>query len=348
MFRTFLMVLLLVGAGALYASDVLETKSGDTFVGKFEKLEAGVVHFRTDSAGLVRIPAERVTSISLEGERDAKVRRGEDLKSTEDAVIYTEDGVLLYRVGNTVTTTTALTDLRGVNETVPDKRPQWTVSAMGSASWTEGNNKTVAFGYRFDITRTTRRNFQTLFARGSYLQDRELERDSVRERKHHLGYLYRYTFDFNLTIDLTQDVYWNSFAGYRWRSVTGFGPGYYFIREDKFKVHGAAHLTYTYEDQIAGAPDRDYLGARLRGELDWVGVQDTVHVNLRSELLFDFSESKNLRWNSALMVNYRLSSYITTGLLVEHEWRNMPPRGFKKSDFRITYTIGVSWSGRGI
>ncbi len=344
--RIVFVLIVLLCSTQLMAVDKLETNAGDIFVGRFEKLEAGEVHFTTETAGLVKVATSNVKSIHLDGERAASFRTGGNVKDQQKGNIYSRNGTLIIRTSAGELRVEDLPSIQGINEAVPDDRAKWDVSALGTVAWTEGNTRTYSLGYRFDIKRTTERNFMTLFGRGSYFQDRELEIDPVRERKHHLGYYYSYIFDFKLTVDVTQDLYFNEFAGYRWRSVTGIGPGYYIFKQDKLSWHVAAHATYTFEDQIAGAEDRGYLGARARTEIDWVSANDRAHVNFKSEVLFDFDETRNVVVNNALLAEYKFGGYFTAGLLLEHSFDNLPPEEFAKHDFRLTLTLGISWSGR--
>jgi hypothetical protein len=346
MARCLPLLILLVFAAPLLA-DELTTTDGDTFKGRFEKLEGGEIHFTTDSVGLVKVPVDKVNTLSLDEPREVRVRTGDDIKAQQQATIRTQDGQLIVELEAGRLEVESLGAIKGIDEDLPDERPQWDISGLGSFAWTEGNTRTYALGYRFDIRRTTRHNFMNLFATGSYFQDRNLEEDSVRERKHHVGYLYRYIFDFNLTIDFTQDFYFNEFAGYHWRSVTGLGPGYYIFRQDRLTWHAGAQLTYTFEDQLAGAEDRGYLGARLTTEFNWVSPSGSLRVNYKGALNFDFDESRNLTGNQSLLVEHKLMSFVTAGFAIYHDWDNLPPDGFKHHDFRFVLTLGFGWSMRG-
>ena len=342
----FLLAMLLMLAAPL-AADELTTTDGDKLVGTFEKLENGEVYFTTKSAGAVKVPVAKVASLSLDTTRKARIRTGDDIKAQQEAELSTRDGKLVVKLEAGELDVESLAGLKGIDETLPDERAIWDVSALGTFSWTEGNTRTYSLGYRFDIKRTTKHNFMTLFGRGSYFQDRNLEEEPVRERKHHIGYHYSYIFDFNLTIDFTEDLYFNEFAGYHYRSVTGLGPGYYILRQERLTWHVGAHLTYTYEDQLAGAEDRGYLGARLMTEFDWSSPSGMLHVNYKGALMFDFDESKNLTGNQSLLIEHKLGSFVTAGLLIEHAWDNLPPEKFKHHDFRFTFTLGFAWSTRG-
>ena len=343
--RLLVVLLAVLLAGPLLA-DELTTTEGDVLVGKFVKLEGGEVYFNTNAAGEVKVPADKVAGIKLDEERDARLRREGDIKNQEDVKILSKDGKLYFRTKDGEQEAD-LTALKGIDEQLPDERTKWDVSALGTFSWTEGNTRTYTLGYRFDIKRTTKHNFMTLFGRGSYFEDRLLDEDPVRERKHHIGYHYRYIFDFNLTVDLTEDMYFNEFAGYHWRSVTGLGPGYYIFRKENLSWHVGAHLTYTYEDQMAGADDRGYFGARLMTEFDMSSPGGMFHVNYKGELNFDFDETKNLTANESLLLEHKFLTWFTAGLLIEHAWDNLPPDGFKHHDFQFTISLGFSWSARG-
>jgi putative salt-induced outer membrane protein YdiY len=340
------LLLILALAGALHAADRLETTDGEIVVGTFEKLQGGEFYFKSAALGLIKLPAPKVKSLTLDGERAARYRMALGIQNQVDAQMFTRDGKLVFRTAAGEFVVDNPSQLVGINEELPDERAVWDVSAALTFAWTEGNTKTYALGYRFDIKRTTKEHLVTFFGHGSYLQDRTLEEDSVRERRHHFGAMYQYIFSFGLTLDVTEDLYFDEFAGYHWRSITGVGPGYFIRREPNFFWHVALHATYTYEDLMGGAEDRGYFGARARTEIDWVQSDGMVHVNFKSEILFDFDEVKNLNVNSALLVEAKISAHFTAGLLVEHRWDNLPPPGFVHHDFRFALTIGLTWSGR--
>ncbi|MBX3459716.1 MAG: DUF481 domain-containing protein [Planctomycetes bacterium] len=343
----FLFVVLLLVAGAwLSATDKLTTTNGDVLVGTFDKLEAGHVHFTSPDTGTVKIAVEKVARLELDGEREVSLRTAEDIKQQQKGKLVTRDGKLVFVSSAGELSIDNLGAVKGVNETLPDERPLWEASLLGTFSMTEGNTDTYSLGYRFDIKRHGKRNFQTLFGRGSYFEDTNLLEDQVRERRHDFGYLYRYIFDFRLTIEVTEDLSFNEFAGYRWRSITGVGPGYQIIKEDRMWWNVAAHAIYVYEDLIFGGEDRGYFGARARTEFDWVGLNETLHINFKSEVLFDFDIIENVVVNSALLAEYKFGGYFSAGLLVEHSFDNVPTPGFFRNDFRFTFTIGISWSGR--
>ncbi|MBE7491411.1 MAG: DUF481 domain-containing protein [Planctomycetes bacterium] len=343
--RLLLTALCALLCGALCADELI-TKDGTRLVGKFEKLEAGHYHFNDTSAGAVKVPADKVASFTLEKEAKVKVRRGDDAQLQEDATIFTKDGLLYVRGAKGDDELAPFDKLRGINETVPDLRPVWSASLIGIFGWTEGNTKTYSLGFRGDLKREGRANSQGLYVEGRYLQDRNIEEEQVRQREYAAGYYYRYIFPFRLTIDLTEDVTFNELAGYHWRSITGLGPGYFLLREENTSLHFGAHVTYTYEDLMNGADNRSYWGARARAEFDWVSADKRFHVNARSEMLFDFDESKNLVVNNALLAEARLTAWANAGVLVRHSWDNMPVPGFFRHDFSLTFTVGVSWSGR--
>jgi hypothetical protein len=344
MSRCLLLAVLVFFAGALVA-DELVTSDGDTFVGSFEKLEGGEVYFVTASVGLLKVPVAKIASITLDNERKVRVRLGDDIKQQQEATIRTEDGTLIVVLESGDTPTVTLVSIRGIDEALPDERAQWDFSALGTFGWTEGNTQTYSLGYNFDLRRNTKHIFMNWFGDGSYFQDRTLEEDSVRERKHHLGTVFRYVFDFNLTLDATQDFYFNELAGYHYRSITGIGPGYYIFRFENLSWHVGAHLTYTYEDNMGGAEDRDYFGARLSTEFDAVSPLGT-HVNYKGALYFDFEESRNLTATQSLLVEQSVFTFFSLGLLITHAWDNLPPDGFYHNDFTFRLTLGFKFSTR--
>lgn len=331
-------------SGALFGQDKLTTTGGDVLNGKFVKLEAGKIFFEAEKVGKLEIAVENVKDLTLGSARDVRWRVGDDAQKQEKGTISTRDGKV-YLKDATGEREIALNTLKGIDETVPDLRPFWDIGVRFAFGWTEGNTQTYSMNFRFDIKRTSRVNVMNLYGEGNYFQDRLLEEDPVRRRDYALGYSYSYVFPFRLTIDLTEDLTFNELAGYHWRSVTGLGVGYYIIRDDDTQLHVAGHGTYTHEDLMYGSEDRHYFGARIRGMFETFKFDRSLHIKAKSELLFDFSEIKNLVVNNELLVEYKFMSYFTAGLQIRHTWDNIPPAGFYHHDFSFLFTLGFSWGG---
>jgi hypothetical protein len=92
-----LLIAAMLLATAAHAADRLETTTGDVFVGKFEKLEAGEVHFTSDSGGLVKVAVANVKSVALDGERDAQYRTEGSIQNQQKGQLFTRGGVLIIR-----------------------------------------------------------------------------------------------------------------------------------------------------------------------------------------------------------------------------------------------------------
>ncbi|CAG0947843.1 hypothetical protein ANRL1_04617 [Anaerolineae bacterium] len=338
------MITAIVFCGGLSAQDRLTTTGGDVLNGKFVKLEAGKIFFEAEKVGKLEIAVGNVKDLSLGAARDVHWRVGDDAQKQEKGTLSTREGKV-YLKDATGEREIDLAKFKGIDETVPDLSPYWDIAARFAFGWTEGNTQTYSMNFRFDIKRTSQVNVMSLFGEGNYFQDRRLEEDSVRRRDYALGYSYSYVFKFNLTIDLTEDLTWNELAGYHWRSVTGLGVGYYIIKDENTQLHVAGHGTYTHEDLMNGAEDKHYFGARLRAQFETFQLDRTLHIKAKSELLFDFSEIKNLVVNNELLVEYKFGGYFNAGLLVRHTWDNIPPQGFFPHDFSFLFTIGFSWGG---
>ncbi len=323
------------------AEDELETTSEESLVGKFIKIENGVVFFESETLGLQKVKTGDVAKLTIAKPRKMFVRTGDEYKPSQEVAVTTKEGKLF-----TGDKEVKIAELGFLADSPPDTRADWFAGARMSFSWTEGNTKTYAFDARFDITRTTKHDYSTLFGEANYLQDREREIDPVLERNFLLGGAYRYIFDFNLTIDATQDFYFNELAGYHYRSITGFGPGYYFTRSHELTAHIGAHLVYVYEDQMFGAENRGYFGARIRAEVDTWQLEDDFHLNFKTEVIFDFDESRNTLWNNRLLVTYQFAEHFDAGIEIRHSFDNLPPPGFFHHDFEFLLTIGFSWGGK--
>ncbi|MCC6573705.1 MAG: DUF481 domain-containing protein [Planctomycetes bacterium] len=345
--RYWIFVLLICFAAPLLAEDApqdeLTTTEEETLVGKFVKIDAGKVYFESATLGLLKFDVEDVSEIKLAASRKMFLREGEkdEYAKYREVTVTSKDGKLFAGDKEITPKTVGFLDAAP-----PDNRPDWTVGAFLSFGWTEGNTKTYELDGRFDITRTTKHTFSTLFGEANYLQDRERDEEPVLERNFLLGAAFRYVFDFRLTIDATQDFYFNELAGYHFRSITGVGPGYYFTRSHELTTHAGLHLVYVYEDLMNRAENRGYFGARVRGEVDTWQLEDDFHLNFKTEVIFDFDEPKNVMWNNLLLVDYHFAEHFTAGLLISHQFDNLPAPGFFHHDWKFLITLGFSWGGK--
>lgn len=345
----FLLILLLapgLRAGDGAKADTLRTGSGEFLRGKFLKLEGGKVHFQTTDLGTVQVPVERIEELALGAARKVRIRLGIDVRGQEEVTLSTRQGLLVVR-GESGEREIRLSEVKGIDETVPAGEATWSVSGRAFVSYTDGNTKNFALGYRFDVRRNTPLNEIKLFAEGNILQDRKLEEDQVRRRDYGMGLFYRYLAPFRMTCDLSQDLFINEFAGFHYRSVTATGLSYFPVREADASWSLSAAATYTVEDLIRKAEDREFFGARAGTEIDVWAEKRALHLRLKAEVNFDFEELKNVTALYEALLGIRAFEIFTLGISFRDVYDNLPPPKRFHHDVTISAVLGISWGGKG-
>jgi hypothetical protein len=338
-------------APAAFGQDYLRTTDDETILGQFIKLQDGRVHFRSAALGTLRIEVERVADLQLEAARDVRIRTGDDVHAQQRARITARNGQVLIEQ-NGALRDMRLEDLRGIDEDVPDvhtpvHRPRWDVSLRGFFTWTDGNRTNINLGYRFDIRRKTPVNEMRLFGQGQYIQDRQLDRDSVRQRNFAVGFRYSYISSAKISADLTNDTSWDTIRGHRVRSVTGLGSSYFLLNRPTSTLRVSVAGTWTYEDNVRGVDNRDYFGTRTGFEGEHFLDDRSLRLRYKAEFLTDFKDRDNYRSNSELLIEYKFLQYFTFGVSGRHVWLNDPPGTNVRNDIEGTATLGFTWGGPG-
>jgi hypothetical protein len=332
-------------SATLMAADKVTLTNGETMIGAFKKFEGGKVHFSSETAGVVEIPAESIASLELDAATDVFVARDEDLTKQTTGTLSTKDGKLFLEEGDE-SVEVALTDFVALTLEQHDDRPEWTASLRGYVQYKEGNTETTTVGGRFDINRKTKGTMSRAYGEITYTDNRNLLQDKVTQREFLLGAGFSYVFDMNLAVDAFTDWRFNEFSGYRFKAVFGLGPSYSVIKEPDTVVKAWAAITYNVEDNINGTEDRDYFGARVGADVSDKYLDGNLLVEYHGWLGFDFEETKNFEAVNEVLVDYKLADWLTTGVLARWEWDNVPSIGFDRSDLTIRWTVGISWGGR--
>ncbi|MDC1142745.1 DUF481 domain-containing protein [Planctomycetota bacterium] len=345
--RALILMMLLILPVSLMVADKLTLINGETMIGSFKKFENGKVFFNSETAGDVEITAESIATIELENAIDIFVARTTDMTKQTTGKLTTRDGKLFLEEGSE-SSEVAFTDFVAMTLEQHDDRPEWNASLRAYVQYKEGNTETTTVGGRFDINRRTKSTVSRGYGEVTYTDNRNLLQDKVTQREFLLGASFSYVFDFKLAVDAFTDWRFNEFSGYRYKAVFGVGPSYYVIKEADTTVKTWAALTYNTEDNINGTEDRSYLGARVGVDTTDIFLDGSLRVEFHGWYGFDFEETKNMEAVAELMVDYKLASWLTTGVLGRWQWDNEPSVGFDRSDLTLRWTIGITWGGRWI
>ncbi len=116
--------------------------------------------------------------------------------------------------------------------------------------------------------------------------------------------------------------------------------GYYFLKDNSFKLRGEAGPSYVFERQ--GNKSDDYLAPRIGERFDWA-ITCTSKLFQTAEILFDASESDNYLVNAEIGTEAALATNLALVLTLRETYDNLPAAGRDKGDFAMISSLKVSF-----
>jgi len=240
-------------AGPALADEVV-LENGDKLTGTVVKVEAGKLILKTDYAGPVEIPMEKIKSLVTDEPAEVKLESGEVLKGK---LKISEEGKLVVEPGpGREQVTVDRGKVVAINP--PPRKLTGNITVGGSSQSGNTDRITGAIGADASI-RSDKDRFSLRFL-FNYGQDKGQE--TVNNTYLSLKYDYFFTKKFYglLALELLKD----RFVDLNLRTIVGPGVGYQ-IWDDPIKfLFLEAGVTYFSEDHI-DSPHKDWAAARLAG-----------------------------------------------------------------------------------
>ncbi len=251
---SFAMALLLICAGQLFADEIL-LENGDRLTGTVLKLEGGKLTLKTDYAGEIQIPVEKIKKLVTDNPVEVHLDTGEVIKGKVKTV---EEGKL--EVEPSPDRTAATVELNKVASINPPP-VKWHGGVNVGALAMSGNTTRKSASVGAEATRKTDDDRFSLRFLFNYAEDS----GNVSARNTYGALKYDYFFTKKFYTYLAVDMLNDHFQDLNLRATAGPGVGYQ-IWDDPVKslaVEGG--IGYRWEDHIAN-PDKQYAMARLAAD----------------------------------------------------------------------------------
>jgi putative salt-induced outer membrane protein YdiY len=319
----------LAPVGQVLADEVV-LENGDRLTGTVMRVEGGKLILKSEYAGEISIPVEKVKTLAMDGPAEVHLSSGEVIKGK---IKITEGG----RVAVEPTPEREATSFDWKKVASVNPPPQkWKGNINVGASTQSGNTDRKSAAVGAEATRRTDQDRFSLRFLFNYAEDETdvTSRNTFGAAKY--DYFFTPKFYGYLAIDLLND----KFKDYRLKTAVGPGVGYQ-IWDDPVKSLGVeAGLSYIWEDHYVGE-DVDYPAARLGADFRWnifkfLTFTDrlVVYPNLRNG-------GDYLLRNEAALISPLGSGW---ALRLANIWDrdSDPPPGFDKDDF--TTILGLQYA----
>lgn len=247
-----------LGVAPQALSDELVLDNGDRLTGTVVRVEGGKLILKSEYAGEVAIPVEKVKTLSMEGPAEVHLSTGEVIKGK---IRVTEAGRLAVEPSPEREAMTM--DWKKVASINPPPQKWKGNVALGGSLQSGNTDRTSASAMAEASRRTDQDRFGVRLLFNYAEEDGDLTaRNTFGAAKY--DYFFTKRFFGYLAIDLLND----EFKDYRLRAAAGPGVGYQIWDDPVKSLLVEAGLSYIWEDHYDGK-DEDYPAARLAGDFRW-------------------------------------------------------------------------------
>ncbi len=217
----------------------------------------------------------------------------------------------------------------------------WEKSVALGFSMTDGNSNTSLFNVAGKIARDYNGEIWRFEASSSYGRADSKDSDEKQTTQHDVKALaeYKYLFTDRAYAGLGAGYLLDRIAEVDYRATINPALGYFFLKDDQFKLSAEAGPSYLFEkvDEI----EDDYLAPRVAERFEWA-ISETSGIFQSAEALFDAESSDNYIINSEAGIKAAISSDLSLALLVKNTFDNEPAAGKERSDTAVLTSLIIN------
>ena len=247
----------LINAGPSFADEVT-LENGDQLTGTLVKVEGGKLQLKTDYAGTMEIPLEKIKRVATDKPSEVHLITGEILKGKLKTAA---DGKLVIDPGPPREPTAIDWKNIGAVNPPPVIPPQWKGAINLGGSVQTGNISRATASVGAEAARKTEKDRFSLRFLFNYAE----EKSDVTTRNAYGALKYDYFFTKKLFGYLSTELLTDEFKDLNLRAIAGPGIGYQ-IWDDKVKsLSVEAGVSYVWEDRKLGQDD-NWATARMSAD----------------------------------------------------------------------------------
>ncbi len=248
----------LCGVVGQVLGDEVVMENGDRLTGTVVRVEGGKLILKSEYAGEVSIPVEKVKTLAMEGPAEVHLSSGEVIKGK---IKITEGGrVAVEPSPDREATTVDWKKVAAINP--PPQKWRGNISVGGSLE--SGNTDRKSASVAAEASRRTEQDRFGLRFLFNYAEDE----DDISARNTFGAAKYDYFFTRRFFGYLAVDMLNDEFKDYRLRAAAGPGVGYQIWDDPVKSLMVEAGISYIWEDHYIGE-DVDYPAARLGADIRW-------------------------------------------------------------------------------
>jgi putative salt-induced outer membrane protein YdiY len=218
----------------------------------------------------------------------------------------------------------------------------WDAGLSFGFNLTRGNSETALFNVGARADKDDGSDIYNLNASYNYGEDDNAvgpKGDSTTRNDFRGGGRWDHLLDDRVYAGLGSSFLYDEIADIDYRLSLDPGIGYYFLKDNTFKLRSEVGPSYVFERQ--GSENNDYLAPRIGEKFEWV-LTCTSKFFQSAEVLFDISDSDNYIVNAEVGVEAALSSTLALVFTVREAYDNLPAIGREKSDLQVITALKVS------
>lgn len=306
----------------------LTTKNGARLSGEFVKSEGGSIVLKDLDAGEVKIPFDNIM--------DFRFREGFSVFYQTTKRSDVQKGMLQAANGRL--------QVDGKDFSPGDyyrfqkgEYDLWSYTGglYSTLSIADGNSDQLSYGFNADLKIEHPEHIFILGSSATFA-----ETSGVRSAQRALGtFEYQFMFLEYLGAFFRETLLHDDFRDLRISSNTVIGLTSPVLAEDgAYEVNVNAGVTFTTENYKT-SQDKEFGGVTLGLNGKW-SLNKMVDVVAGSTLTASLEQTKDSMINSHIRMNFDILDGLSTSVLFEHDYDNLPPSGFDRQDIRLVFLVG--------
>lgn len=237
---------------------------------------------------------------------------------------------------STILVSTALAeDSTSATPAPTEKKGEWKTSASLGINATRGNSQSNLFsgGVRGELEREQNIwRVEVLGANGD--KDGESTQDMAKAEAD-----YKRLLDERLYLGMNSSILYDDIAAVRYRVPLSPFVGYYFLKDDTYKLSGEAGPSYIFEK--IGSESKEYLAPRVAERFEWT-LTPTSKFFQSAEMFISAEDSEDFLVNTEAGVEAALTTKLSLVLSAKDQFDNIPAKDKDRNDFYLTTALKVA------
>ncbi|HEX4020446.1 MAG TPA: DUF481 domain-containing protein [Acidobacteriaceae bacterium] len=342
--------------------DVLTFSNGDRITGQFEKVDGGKIFFKTDAAGELQVPWDKIKGLQVKepfavivktdkihrGHRNLQIPVGSVDATDKEVTVHTESGEQSIPVSSIVVLVDEKSYRNDVEHT-PGILHGWTGAITGGASTVTSTQDSVSYNTGVAVARPIpsatwmNPSYRTLLGfTSSYGEITEPNFPTVKTNIFHAAGEQDKYFSPRLYI-LGQAIFDHNYSqGLDLQQVYGGGLGYTVIKQTKQELDVTGTMNYTKQEFQISSSNLNLVGSTI-GDSYFYHFPRSIVLTEVASYTPEWNQVDAYSANAAVGLALPVLKKLAFSVQVIDSYLNNPPSGFQANSLQfntgLTYTL---------